>query len=212
MTRGDGSIPLNAAPASYVTINDAPNPTPAYSPSIAPQSMPVKRGWSTGRKICCCITLLIIAGLITIGALIPFMIKQPSFRVVSTTIDCNPASKCIAAQQSGVYANITGQVVIEVNNPSILAPKASSTVNITRASDNAYIGYGLLPKQTIHMQKRQNVTVQLVLEPSDATNSLAAAAVAGTPAYRLRIYGPVHIQWGLIKFSRDVDERYTLNG
>ena len=89
------------------------NQSPGYSS---------KPSWSTKKKLCVAFSLILLAGIITIGVLVPFCIKTPTITVQNTTFKCD--APCTQS------SSVTATTYISVYNPNILQPSVYADLSL----------------------------------------------------------------------------------
>lgn len=163
-----------------------------------------RKGWSRGRKICCCLTILFAAILITLGVLIAFMVRVPSVEYKRSEILCANNNYLQCAQET-----IQIRVWLEVDNPNILGATINADLGLYK-QDGTFLGPGTVEDTAIGKRTVTEVIALFNITSNRGYDIVTAIFIPPTRSVDLTVKGTVYVHVGLLRPSVQVEETFTV--
>jgi hypothetical protein len=163
-----------------------------------------KRGWSRGKKICCCICLLFTAVLITMAVLIAFMVRTPTIDYDSVQIICANNAYLTCAQNT-----VQILVTLNVNNPNILGATINARLGLYK-TDGTYLGPGTVDDTYVAKNSVTKAQALFTVTSGKGYDVLVALYVPPTHSVDVVVKGTVYVHVGLLRPSMQFEKTVTI--
>ena len=173
-----------------------------------PRYVTEEKGWSTGRKICCALMIILLAIVITVAVLIAFLVRTPSVDYDSATPYCAEGTS-IQNYYDCVRSYVQIKVLLTVNNPNIIG----ATVNADLAlfdENGTLLGPGTIADTDVGATGSTDVIANFNITSDRGYSTLVALYIPPTRDVKVHVEGSVYIHVGLLRPSISISEDFTI--
>lgn len=173
-----------------------------------PRYVTDEKGWSTGRKICCALMLLLLAAIITVAVLIAFLVRTPTVDYVSATPYC-AAGTSLQNYYDCVRTYVQVKVLLTVNNPNIIGATVNADLGLFK-EDGTFLGPGTIEDTDVGARGSTEVTANFNITSDRGYDILVALYLPPNRDVNVHVEGSVYIHVGLLRPSISISQDFTI--
>lgn len=160
------------------------------------------------RVVPCVICCVLLALLITAGALIPFLVRTPSVKFDGLSVQCHNQTDCLN-QLNGDGVMVTAHIVVD--NPNILGCDVSSDqVVISSKVNHQRITSAPLAKQSINARGATNISIPFIFTFNNQSIDLFRTLYLLQEPYAIHIDSQLRLSVGAIGYNYHLERETTI--
>jgi hypothetical protein len=173
-----------------------------------PRYVTEDKGWSTGRKVCCALMVLLLAILITVGVLIAFLVRTPTVDYDSATPYC-AAGTSLQNYYDCVRTYVQVKVLLTVNNPNIIGATVNADLGLFK-EDGTFLGPGTIDDTDVASRGSTDVIANFNITSDRGYDILVALYLPPNRDVNVHVEGSVYVHVGLLRPSITISQDFTI--